>query len=63
MTEHEAILKLKDIAKKFSPASDEELEQMFYDEVTLNEMFESVRLFNQTMGKINQILSEVESER
>lgn len=60
MTEHEAILNLKDITQVFQPEDREEIDQMFYNELTLDEIRENLQDFNCVIGEIKQILREVE---
>ena len=60
MTEHEAILQLKDITQLFQAEDREELEQKFYNYATLDNIFETIKEFNCLIGEIKQILREVE---
>lgn len=60
MTEHEAILQLKDITQVFHAEDREEIEQMFYNQLTLDDILENLQDFNCVIGEIKQILREVE---
>lgn len=60
MTEHEAILKLKDIMQVFQPEDREEVDQMFYNQLTLDEIRDNLQEFNSLIGEIKQILREVD---
>lgn len=55
ITEHEAILQLKDITQVFKPENREDLQQKFYNECTLDEIHEAVQEFNCVIGEIKQI--------
>ena len=59
MTEHEAILKLKDIMQVYQAADREEVEQMFYNQLTLDEILDNLQDYNCVIGEIKQILREV----
>ena len=61
MTEHEAILQLKDIMQVFQPEDREEVDQMFYNHLTLDEIRDNLQEFNCLIGEIKQILREVEN--
>ena len=61
MTEHEAILQLKDITQLFQAEDREELDQIFYNQWTLDEIRETLQEFNCLIGEIKQILREVEN--
>ena len=60
MTEHEAILNLKDITQVFQAEDREEVDNMFYNQLTLDEIRENLQDFNCGIGEIKQILREVE---
>ena len=60
MTEHEAILQLKDITQVFQAVDREEVDQMFYNQLTLDEIRDNIQEFNCLIGEIKQILREVE---
>lgn len=60
ITEHEAILKLKDITQVFQAEDREEVDDMFYNNLTLEEIRENLQEFNCVIGEIKQILREVE---
>lgn len=60
MTEHKAILKLKDITQVFQAEDREEVDQMFYNQLTLDEIRDNLQEFNCLIGEIKQILREVE---
>ena len=60
ITEHEAILKLKDITQMFQAEDREEVDQMFYGQLTLDEIRENLQDYNCVIGEIKQILREVE---
>ena len=60
ITEHEAILKLKDITQVFQAEDREEVDQMFYNHLTLEDIRENLQEFNCVIGEIKQILREVE---
>ena len=60
ITEHEAILKLKDITQVFQAEDREEVDQMFYNQLTLDEIRDNLQEFNCLIGEIKQILREVE---
>ena len=60
MTEHEAILKLKDITQVFQAEDREEVDQMFYNQLTLDEIRDNLQEYNCLIGEIKQILREVE---
>lgn len=63
MTEHEAILQLKDITQVFQAEDREEVDQMFYNQLTLDEIRDNLQEFNCLIGEIKQILREVEDGR
>ena len=56
MTEHEAILQLKDITQVFQAEDREEVDQMFYNQLTLEDIRENLQEFNCVIGEIKQIL-------
>lgn len=60
ITEHEAILQLKDITQVFQAEDREEVDQMFYNHLTLDEIHDNIQEFNCVIGEIKQILREVE---
>lgn len=60
MTEHEAILKLKDITQEFQAEDKEEIDQIFYNQLTLEDIRDNLQDFNRIIGEIKQILREVE---
>jgi hypothetical protein len=60
ITEHEAILQLKDITQVFQAEDREEVDQKFYNHLTLDEIRENLQEFNCLIGEIKQILREVE---
>lgn len=60
MTEHEAILNLKDIMQVFQAEDREEIDEMFYNQLTLDDIRENLQEFNCVIGEIKQILREVE---
>jgi hypothetical protein len=60
ITEHEAILKLKDITQVFNPEEREEIDQLFYNQLTLEDIRENLQDFNSVIGEIKRILREVE---
>lgn len=60
ITEHEAILQLKDITQVFQPEDREEVDQAFYNRLTLDEIRDNLQEFNCLIGEIKQILREVE---
>ena len=60
ITEHEAILKLKDITQIYQAESREDLENKFYNQLTLDEIFDNIQEFNVLLGEIKQILREVD---
>ena len=60
LTEHEAILQLKDITQVFKAEDREEVDQMFYNQLTLDEIRDNLQEFNCLIGEIKQILREVE---
>ena len=60
ITEHEAIVELKDITQVFQAEDREEVDQMFYNELTLDEIRDNLQEFNCVIGEIKQILREVE---
>ena len=62
MTEHEAILKLKDIMQEFQSEDRKDVDAMFYSQMTLDEIHEALQDFNRLIGEIKQILREVEIE-
>lgn len=62
ISEHEAILKLKDITQVFQAEDREEIEQIFYNQLTLDEIYDCIQEFNCLIGEIKQILREVEGE-
>lgn len=59
ITEHEAILKLKDMTQVYQAEDREEVENMFYNNMTLDEILENLQDFNCVIGEIKQILREV----
>ena len=61
ITEHEAILKLKDITLAFEAEDREEVDQKFYNQLTLDDIRKSLQEFNCVIGEIKQILREVEN--
>ena len=62
MTEHEAIIQLKDIMQVYQAADREEVDQMFYNQLTLDEILDNLQDYNCVIGEIKQILREVEEE-
>lgn len=60
MTEHEAIQKIKDITQIFQAEDREDVDTMFYGQMTLDEIREALQDFNSLIGEIKQILREVE---
>lgn len=63
MTEHEAILNLKDITQVFQAEDREEVDNMFYNQLTLDEIRENLQDFNCVIGEIKQILREVDNDQ
>lgn len=61
ISEHEAILKLKDLTQLFHAMDREELEQKFYNQCTLDEILEDIQEFNCVIGEIKQILREADN--
>lgn len=61
ITEHEAILKLKDIMQVFQAEDREEVDQMFYNQLTLDEIRDNLQEYNGLIGEIKQILREVDN--
>ena len=61
ITEHEAILQLKDITQVFQAEDREEVDQMFYNHLTLDEIRDNLQEFNCLIGEIKQILREVDN--
>ena len=62
ITEHEAILKLKDITQVFQAEDRDEVDNLFYNQLTLDEIRDNLQEFNCVIGEIKQILREVEDE-
>lgn len=62
MTEHEAILQLKDVTQIFQAEDRGDVDQWFYNQWTLDEIREKLQDFNCLIGEIKQILREVENE-
>lgn len=60
ITEHEAILQLKDIMQVFEPVDREDLDQQFYNQFTLDEILDNLQEINGLIGEIKQILRKVE---
>lgn len=61
LTEHEAILQLKDLTQVFQAEDREEVDQMFYNQLTLDEIRDNLQEFNCVIGEIKQILREVDN--
>ena len=61
LTEHEAILQLKDITQVFQAEDREVVDQMFYNQLTLDEIRDNLQEFNCLIGEIKQILREVDN--
>ena len=61
ITEHEAILQLKDITQVFQAEDREEVDQMFYNHLTLDEIRDNLQEFNCLIGEIKQISREVDN--
>ena len=61
MTEHEAIEEIKDRLGIFEPEDNEELEQKFYNSLTLDEILDELRDYNCLIGEIKQIFREIET--
>lgn len=62
MTEHEAILLLKDITQVFQAVDREEVDQKFYNDFTLDDIRENLQEFNCVIGEIKQILRKVDEK-
>lgn len=62
MTEHEAILQLKDITQLYQAEDREDIDQWFYNQWTLDAIRENLQNFNCLIGEIKQILREVEND-
>lgn len=60
ITEHEAILKLKDITQELRAEDREVIDQAFYNKLTLEDIRENLQEINCLIGEIKQTLSEVE---
>lgn len=56
MTEHEAIIEIKDRMQIFEPVDNEELESQIYGNMTIDEIVEALKDFNCLVGEIKQIL-------
>lgn len=62
MTEHEAILALKDITQVYVAEDREKVDQMFYNYLTLDEIRDNIQDYNCLIGEIKQILRSVEAK-
>lgn len=62
MHDIKAILKLIDITEEFHAENKEDVDQMFYDELTLEDIRVNLQDFNRIIGEIKQILSEVDND-
>ena len=62
MTEHEAILEIKDVTQIFQAEDRGDVDQWFYNQCTLDEIRENLQDFNCLIGEIKQILREVEDD-
>lgn len=60
MTEHEAISEIKDILQVYKPADNDELENMFYSYLTVNDILDNLKEYNGLIGELKQILRRVE---
>lgn len=60
MTEHEAIIEIKDIMQIYEPVDNEELESQIYSNMTIDEIVETLKDCNDLVGEIKQILRKVE---
>lgn len=56
MTEHEAIIEIKDRMQIFEPVDNEELESQIYGNMTIDEIVDALKDFNGLVGEIKQIL-------
>lgn len=62
MTEHEAILALKDLTQVFKAEDREEVDEKFYNYLTIDQILDNIQDFNCVIGEIKQILRSVEDK-
>jgi len=60
MTEHEAISEIKDILQIYEAADNDDLEQMFYNQLTIDDILDNLKLYNSLIGELKQILRRIE---
>lgn len=60
MTEHKAILEIKDRLQMWEAEDRDEVDQMFYNQLTLEDIRDNLQGFNSLIGELKQILREVE---
>lgn len=63
MTEHEAILEIKDILQVYKPADNDEIENMFYGYLTVNDILDNLKEYNGLIGELKQIMRRIESDK
>lgn len=61
MTEHEAILEIKDRLQMWEAEDRDEVDQVFYNQLTLEDIRDNIQGFNSLIGELKQILREVEN--
>lgn len=59
LSEHDAILEIKDCLEIFKPKSKDELESDFYDNWSIDQIFEELNDFNTLIGELHVILNSI----
>ena len=62
MTEHKAILAIKDLLQIYEAADNDDLENMFYNQLTLEDILDNLKLYNSLIGELKQILRKVQDD-
>ena len=58
----QAIFNLKDITQEFQTETREDVDNMFYNGLTLEDIRDNLQDFNRVIGEIKQILNEVDND-
>lgn len=62
MTKIEAYDELHEIIKRFSPMSEEEIEDTLYKQVTFEDIKDSITMMNNVCIRMKEIVEQVEEE-
>lgn len=63
MTEHEAILAIKDLLQIYEVADNDDLENMFYNQLTLEDILDNLKEYNSLIGELKQILRRLKDDK